>query len=226
VPAPPDPPSLYKQGTTGVIEGVLETLDDAGIFSGWLRNADDPAPLIVEIRAQGHAVAHAVACAFRPDLLRGGHGHGHYGFRARLLNALPPGPAAFELFLPRQGQGVRTGLTVPAITLTAPVNVEALLRPDPGWTVDDLLPSLRCLELGAQLASLGMARFIDAAYRFAVGRWPVPGESQAYTLALTGGSASADDVLRDLLTSRERQDMGPDLISPWDPGFPFGPVPS
>jgi hypothetical protein len=209
-----------------VIEGVLEALLDTGIFTGWLRNTDDPAPVIVEVRFQGRAVAQAVASTFRPDLLRGGHGHGHYGFRARLLVALPPGPAPLELFLPRNGQAVRTGLTLPAIALPGPVPVEALLRPEPAWRVDDLLPALSCLHPGAQLASLGMARFIDAAYRFALQRWPSPSESQAYTLALTGAAATADDVLRELLTSRERQDLGPDLISPWDPGFPFRPIKS
>jgi hypothetical protein len=218
----PAVPRRAAQGLARVIEGVLESLDGAGVFTGWLRNTDDPAPVAVEIRLQGQAVAQAVASAFRPDLLRSGHGHGHYGFHARLLAALPPGQAAFELFLPRTAQGVRTGLAVPRIALAGAVAVETLLRPEPGWTVDDLLPALPCLDLDTQLTALGMARYIDAAYRFVLERWPVPGESQAYTLALTSGGATADDVVRDLLQSRERQDMGPNLMSPWDPGFPFG----
>ena len=47
-----------------------------------------------------------------------------------------------------------------------------------------------------------------------------PGSSVVFS------AATADDVLRELLTSRERQDLGPDLISPWDPGFPFRPIKS
>jgi hypothetical protein len=211
-----------------MIEGFLESLTEAGIFTGWLRDTADAAPVIVEVRALGAAgsavpVAYAVASAFRPDLLRGGHGHGHYGFRARQLIALPPGHCAFELYLPRQAQGVRTRLTVPRVTLPGALVVEALLRPEPAWTVHDLLPSLGCLNLAAQLASLGSTRFIDAAYRFALGRWPESGEAAAYCLALAQGGATADDVVRELLASRERADLGPSLISPWDPGYPFAP---
>jgi hypothetical protein len=209
-----------------MIEGFLESLTEAGIFTGWLRDTDDPAPVIVEVReigahGAGNTVAHAVASAFRADLLRAGHGHGHYGFRARLLTALPAGPCGFELHLPRHGQGVRTRLAVPQLTLPGMLRVEVLLRPDPAWTVADLLPALRCLSLPAQLATLGTARFIDAAYRFALQRWPEPGEAAAYSLALAQGGATADDVLHELLTSRERVDLGPGLISPWDPAYPF-----
>lgn len=209
-----------------MIEGFLESLTEAGMFTGWVRDTSDAAPVIVEVRAlaaggAAQPVARAVASAFRPDLLRGGHGHGHYGFRARLMAALPPGPCAFELYLPRQAQGVRTGLVVPQVTLPEMLRVESLLRPEPAWTVDDLLLALECLELAAQLASLGSSRFIDAAYRFALNRWPERGEAAAYTRALADGAASADDVVRELLTSRERADLGPGLISPWDPAYPF-----
>jgi len=207
-----------------MIEGFLESLLPTGIFTGWLRDTEDPAPVMLEIRPAGSpaAVARAVASAFRHDLLRGGHGHGHYGFRARLLAPLPPGPAAFELYLPRRDQGVRTGVVVPQIDLAGPAKVEALLRPEPAWTTTDVLPFLACLDPAGQVARLGPARFIDAAYRFALNRWPGKGEALAYDRALAEGAASADDVLRELLTSRERADLGPDLISPWDPGFPFG----
>jgi hypothetical protein len=209
-----------------MIEGFLESLTEAGIFTGWLRDTSDAAPAIVEVRAlspggAARPVAHAVASAFRPDLLRGGHGHGHYGFRARLMTALPPGPRAFELYLPRQAQGVRTRLAIPQITLQDAVRVESLLRPDPTWTVADLLAALACLDLAALLARLGSTRFIDAAYRFVLNRWPERGEATAYALALADGGAAAEDVVRELLTSRERTDLGPELMSPWDHGYPF-----
>jgi hypothetical protein len=209
-----------------MIEGFLESLHASGVFTGWLRDTGDPEPVIVEVRvaATAQPVARAAANAFRPDLLRGGHGHGHYGFRARLLAGLPPGTAHFELFLPRRGQGVRTRLEVPPVTLAGQSAVEALLRPDSPWTTADLLPALTCLDPDGELARLGAARFIDAAYRFALHRWPSPGEAEAYLRALADGGASATDLLRELLTSRERQDLGPDLISPWDPGFPFTPA--
>jgi hypothetical protein len=209
-----------------MIEGFLESVQQSGIFTGWLRDTGSAAPAIVEVRALGPArggqiVACAVASAFRPDLLRGGHGHGHYGFHARMLAPVAPGPAAFELYLPRRDQGVRTRLTVPPIALAGVLMVEDLLRPEPAWTTAELLPSIACLNLPEQLANLGAARFIDAAYRFALQRWPERGEAEAYSRALADGGASADDVLRELLTSRERLDLGPELISPWDPGYPF-----
>ena len=206
-----------------MIEGMLESFTADGCFSGWLRDTEDALPVIVEVRAAsgGAAVACGVAKVFRPDLLQGGHGHGHYGFRARLLSRLPAGRARFELFLPRHGQGVRAMLMVPDVALAAPVRVEELLRPEPRWTVADLLPALACLDLPGQLRALGPVRFIEAAYWFALRRWPGKGEAEAYGRALADGDASAEDVVRELLTSLERRDLGDELASPWDQDFPF-----
>ena len=94
-----------------MIEGTLESLAPDGVFSGWLRDTQDSAPTPLEIRHRGRTVAQAAALAFRPDLLATGHGHGHYGFAARSRHALPPGPADFELFLPRRDQSIRVRLT-------------------------------------------------------------------------------------------------------------------
>jgi hypothetical protein len=208
-----------------LIEGTVESLNGSGIFTGWLRDTDDPAPVIVEIRHAGETCARSVAAAFRPDLLRGLHGHGHYGFQAQLLRVLPPGRALFELFLPRHRQGVRASLIVPPVTLSQTNTVETLLAPGASWTVSDLLANIGCLGLAGHKAAMGNARFIDAAFRFALCRWPSKAEAQVYAQALDSplesGGLTADDMLRELLTSRERQDVEAPLASPWDSAFPF-----
>ena len=204
-----------------LIEGTIESLDSCGIFSGWLRDTEDPQPVMVEVRHEGQTVARAVATLFRDDLLRGLHGHGHYGFQARLLATISPGSALFELFLPRRSQGVRTMLTVPKLDVPVHATVEALLQSQRTWTAEALVPYIACLGLAEQHASLGTARFIDMAYRFALRRWPSAPESQVYASALDEARLSTDGLLAELLTSRERQDIGPDLPSPWDAAFPF-----
>ncbi len=213
-----------------MIEGTVESLNEHGLFTGWLRDTEDPDPVMVEVRYEGRLVAQAVAASFRADLLRGAHGHGHYGFRAQIAVALPPSaahaPALFELFLPRHGQGVRTRLQVPQLNLARGTNVEQLLRAELAWTAPDLLPHLACLSLPRHHAAMGTARFIDCAYRFALSRWPSRAERQVYSRALQEGGLSAEAFMAELLASRERQDLQPALASPWDATFPFAaPVP-
>ncbi len=212
-----------------MIEGTVESLDEHGLFTGWLRDTEDPDPVMVEVRHEGRTVARAVAASFRVDLLRGGHGHGHYGFRAHLQAKLPPiahaaaaqQPALFELFLPRHGQGVRTRLAVPLLEAPPGRSVEQLLQGEPAWTTADLLPHLDCLNLAAHHTAMGTARFIDAAYRFALARWPSVAERQVYSRALQESALPVEALIAELLASRERQDLPPALPSPWDATFPF-----
>jgi hypothetical protein len=209
-----------------MIEGTVETLDGEGVFHGWLRDTRDPVPALVQVRLNGEPVAEALASAFRPDLLRGGHGHGHYGFLARARVALPPGPALFALFLPRHGQGIPVRLTIPPIPPPKPRPVESLLQPEPAWSVPDLARAIPCLHLKAQRAAMGTPRFVDACFQFALHRWPLDEEAAVYIQALEHKSATPDSVLAELLTSRERADLGDALPSPWDAAFPFTPVPA
>lgn len=206
-----------------MIEGIIESLTPAGVFTGWLRDGAHPAPPIVEMRCAGDIVARAAAMEFRRDLLRAGHGHGHYGFAARLAVALPPGPTPFELFLPRHGMALRARLVVPKLPALAPVAVEDLLRGAPGWTVEDVLAHLACLDLPAQCRRLGVPRFVDAAYRLALHRWPSNAEAAVYGRLLEAAELAPAQLLAELLTSRERRDLGGSVLSPWDPEFPFAP---
>jgi hypothetical protein len=207
-----------------MIEGTVETLDEGGVFRGWLRDTRDPVPALVQIRLDGHVVAEALASAYRADLLRGGHGHGHYGFLARARVALPPGPARFALFLPRHGQGIPVRLDVPAMAPPVRLPVEALLQPETAWTGADLAGAVRCLDLPAQRAAMGTRRFVDVGFRFVLQRWPLPEEQAVYVQAIDDDTLSPDAFLVELLASRERRDLPPGLPSPWDAAFPFTPA--
>ena len=208
-----------------MIEGTLENLTPEGGFSGWLRDSDSDGPAIVEIRQAGQALAQAVAGDFRPDLLAGGHGHGHYGFTALLRAPLPPGPALFDLFLPRHGQGIRVRLSVPVLQPVAPARVEDLLQPRAIWRVADALPHLSCLKLEEARTAMGTPRFVDVSFRFALRRWPGPDEAAVYIRALQIEGLTPEGLLTELLTGRERADLDTALASPWDAEFPYtGPL--
>jgi hypothetical protein len=204
-----------------MIEGHIEKLTPDGIVHGWVRDTTSPTPCHVQVLQAGQKLAEAMAAAFRPDLLRAGHGHGHYGFAARLRHALPPGPCAVALHLPRYGRTAPMGLVVPPLAPVEPASVESLLAAPPTWCVTDLLHNIACLQADKNFAGLGAARYIDAAYRFVLSRWPSKAESRLHISNLEHRRVSPQDLLRDLLTSRERADLGTHLISPFDAEFPF-----
>lgn len=204
-----------------MIEGTLESLAPDGIFTGWLRDTQDSAPALLEIRHRGATVAQAAALAFRPDLLATGHGHGHYGFAARLRHALPPGPADFELFLPRRDQSIRVRLPVPELPRPHPARVEQLLVEPPAWTAADFCRVPQCLDLAAERAAMGTPRFVDVSFRFALNRWPADEEASVYVRAIDAEGTGETAFLLELLNSRERADLDAGLPSPWDPLFPY-----
>jgi hypothetical protein len=207
-----------------MIEGTVEAVSAAGVFRGWLRDTRDPVPALVQIRLEGNVVAESLAAAFRPDLLQGGHGHGHYGFLARAHVALPPGVARFEIYLPRHGQGIPVRLEVPVIPAPAPMPVEALLQPEPAWSVRDLARALGCLDLPAQREAMGTARFVDVTFQFVLRRWPTNDEAAVFVQAIEARGMSPASFMAELLASRERADLGEALASPWDAAFPFAPA--
>ncbi len=188
---------------------------------GWARDPAAQGPALIELRRRGECVAVARASLFRPDLLRSGQGHGHYGFRARLRPGLPEGPGQFTLHL--RGSGVRFGvrLPVPRLPPAPRVRVEALLEKEPAWQVADFLAYPDSIRFAASLAAMGSARFVDMAFRFALERWPAAHEAAFYGAALDRGELGATALVIELMRSRERADLGPALVSPWDPAFPF-----
>jgi len=209
-----------------MIEGTLESLAPEGVFTGWLRDTQDSAPAKLEIRHHGRAVAQAAALAFRPELLATGHGHGHYGFAARLIHAVASGPADFELFLPRRDQSIRVRLSVPELSPPHRARVEQLLVEPPAWSVADVCGAPQCLNLAAERAAMGTPRFVDVTFRFALNRWPADEEASVYVRALDAEGTGEAEFLVELLTSRERADLDPALPSPWDPLFPYTRAPA
>lgn len=205
-----------------MIEGYLEALEPAGVFVGWVRDEAGDTPAVVQIRHEGQVVAEAAARSFRADLLAGGHGHGHYGFAARLRVALPPGPAGFELYVPRWDQGMRLLLTVPVLAAAAAASVGDLVRGERRWRVGDLAGKPGCLDMAGQRRAMGTCRLVDAAFQFVLQRWPTKAEAQVYRLALEEERLAPEGLLVELLAGRERADLGDSLASPWDPAFPFG----
>ncbi len=206
-----------------MIEGYLEALKPTWVFVGWLRDGEGDTPAVVQVRHEGQVMAEAAARSFRPDLLAAGHGHGHYGFAARLRVALPPGPAGFELYVPRRDQGMRLRLTVPALAPAPPAPVGDLARGEMSWRVGELAGKPGCLDMAGQCRAMGIGRFVDATFQFVLQRWPSKAEAQVYRLALDEERLAPEGLLVELLGGRERADLGDSLASPWDPAFPFVP---
>ena len=122
-----------------LIEGHIETLTQEGVLRGWLRHSTAAQPSHVQVLHRQHVVAEAIAQDFRRDLLMGGHGHGHYGFLARLRVALPPGPCRVTLHLPRMGLDAPMAVRVPELAPARPATVEDLLQPADRWTAPAVL---------------------------------------------------------------------------------------
>ena len=204
-----------------MIEGHIESLTQDGVVHGWVRDTESLNACHVQVLHNNEILAEAMAARFRADLLRTGHGHGHYGFAARLRRSLPQGRCSVALHLPRLGRTAPMGLVVPALTAAAPVAVEALLASPPSWTAADLLASPGCLDAAGNCRRLGTRRFVDAGYRFVLDRWPSKSETSLHTDNLDRGRIGPQDFLLDLIGSRERADRGPYLPSPFDDIFPF-----
>jgi hypothetical protein len=204
-----------------MIEGHIESLTPDGIVHGWVRDTGSATPCHVQVLHAGAPVAEAMAARFRPDLLRAGHGHGHFGFKARLRRALPPGACSVALHLPAYGRSAPMALAVPRLEPKQRVTVEALLAADPGWTVADLLAFPACLQAEPNCSRMGAPRFVDSMFRFVLARWPSAAEARLHADNLSRGRLGAQDFLMDMLSSAERADLGPALPSPFDPLFPF-----
>ncbi len=196
-----------------------ETVTPDGTILGFAYQPSAPAPATVQILVRGAIVAEARATLFRPDLLAAGLSHGHHGFAARLRKPLKPG-----LFKPALQCGdvhVACALTAPAQVSPTPISVETLLEPPSRWSVTDFLAHPGCLPWAAYLSDMGDERFIDAAFRFALHRWPSKPETTVHARALSRGHVSAEAFVVQLLRSRERLDFEEGLMSPFDAEFGF-----
>ncbi len=201
----------------------VEQVTEAGTVGGWAYDPAVPGPASVSILFRGAVVAEAIACAFRADLLSAGHGHGHYGFAARLRAPLRPGTALLSLLLDGHSAGTPRQIAVPKQRQASPCTVEDLLASPASWTGADLLGRPDCLPWSLYLARLGAPRFIDAAYRFVLARWPSEAEISVHARGLQQGHATAEGLIVRLLRSRERADLPALLVPPFHPDFLFAP---
>ena len=82
------PDRAARRSTAPRIVGVLERVE-GGDVSGWAWCPDDPTTTVqVEVLIGGRPVVRLSADAFRPDLLKAGHGTGRHGFAVRGLGVL------------------------------------------------------------------------------------------------------------------------------------------
>ena len=170
-----------------------------------------------------HAAGRNTGWRVRADLLRAGHGHGHYGFHARLRHPLPRGPCDVLLHLPHAGVSAPMRVEMPALEPRR-ASVEALLGRQPGWTTSDLVAHPDCVDAEATYARLGPERFVDAVFRFVLARWPSHAELRMNADSLRANRVSPRALLLECLCSRERADMDPFLPAPFESDYPFMPM--
>jgi hypothetical protein len=186
---------------------------------GWARDTALAGPAHVRVTFAGQLMAEALAETFRADLLRSGQDHGHHAFNARLVMPLPPGKRALELHV--SGSIMPWVVEVPALLPPTVRRVEDLLAVPPGWTTKDVVAHPGCLDMAGNFQALGPDRFVDAVFHFAFGRWPSKAEVNMNVADLQAGRIGPEALLLECLRSRERADMKPALLSPYDPAFPF-----
>ena len=213
-----EPATREKRGQAAV-QLSAETVTSEGMLTGFAYDPSATIPLVIQIMAGGAVIAEARAHHFRADLLAAGLSHGHHGFAARLRSPLKPGPA--KLTLACGALRKPCSLTIPRQTKRPPTLVETLLAPPHGWTVADFLSQPACLPWTKYANDLGTNRFVDAAYQFALLRWPSDPEAAVNVRALTRGHVSPQGFIVQLLQSRERGDMEEALMSPFDAEFGF-----
>jgi len=195
-------------------------------MKGWAIGSQVNQPCRLRIETGGRVVARAVARTFRRDLLRAGVGHGHYGFTARFAEPLPPGAHLFAIFeqdgqTPLPGNG-REPFTLEPRAGDAVMPLEELLERVDRWTEPDMVRHVGLLKLDANMAAMGVARFVDVTCHYLLGRWP-DGDSgmQQYETALRDGQMTPEEFFLALLLSGERAATRAVLAAPYDARFPY-----
>jgi hypothetical protein len=194
-------------------------------ITGWAVGSRQDVPCRLRIESDGRPLAQAVARGFRRDLLDAGIGHGHYGFTARFETRLPLAEHMFSVFevgvdeiMPGNCQDVFMLAGDPP---AAPMRVEELLEQVDHWTDDDLLRHVGLLKLDANMAAMGVARFVDVTFKYTLARWADPADAHSYGKALRDNEITPDGCFRTLLMSEERRTVHMPLVSPYDSQFPY-----
>ncbi len=202
--------------------GSIDSVTEDGLVTGWATGHDPRTPAIVRVLLGEAVLAEAEASQFRADVLGAGLGHGHYGFRARIAVPPPPGRHTLRLVDADGGSLAEPAeCNVPSQRPPDRLSVEALLSRGACWTDEQVAARLDCLNLAANCAAMGVARFVDAGFRYALGRPVDPLSANYYGPALGRGAVTPDSFIAGLLRSADRKALGTPLPSPYDYRFPY-----
>lgn len=194
-------------------------------LKGWAVGSRQDAPCRLRIESDGRTLARGIARGFRRDLLEAGIGHGYYAFTIRFETPLPQTDYIFSVF-EQDVPGILPGNCQDVFTLTEeppaePMRVEELLEQIDRWTDPDLLRHTGLLRLDANMAAMGVARFVDVTFKYLLARWPDAPAAERYARALQDGDLSPDAFFHALLQSEERGHVHQPLASPYDSQFPY-----
>jgi hypothetical protein len=217
VPLRPVPPPVF--------EGGLDGFTRDGFIAGWVCRPGVVARCHVRVLWEDEVLGEAVAESFRIDLLRAGKGLGHCGFFARLRRELPPGEHVFALVaLPEDGGEIEVARDLPLL-MPADPEIRAHLpdspRERPIWRDEDVLGHLAQFDLARHCREMGVDRFVDVVYRFALDRWADDSARGLYPSILEKASLTPEAFFSIILTSDERKGRQTPLPSPFDYRFPF-----
>ena len=219
-------PDLYGKylESPGPIRASLDIVSEAGTVEGWALYTDSLAVCHVQVRLGGVVLGEDMADKFRADLLSAGLRHGHCAFYA----AVPitrPGTYPLELVDGRTGRRVdhmgSRETFVPALARKPDRGPSHAASPRATWTDEQVLAHLSCLQLDMNFERMGAERFVDAVFRFALGRWADPSALDSYGAALCTTNVTPTMVLTAVMTSEERKNQNRKLPNLFDQDFPF-----
>ncbi len=208
-----------------VFEGGIDGFTRDGFIAGWACRPGVVTRCHVRVLWEGEVLGEAVAESFRTDLLHAGKGLGHCGFFARLRRELPPGEHVFSLaVVPEDGLEIEIARDLPLV-MPADPEIRAQLpespRDRPAWRDEDVLGHLAQFDLARHCREMGVDRFVDVVYRFALDRWADDSARGLYPSILEKASLTPDAFFSIILTSDERKGRQTPLPSPFDYRFPF-----
>jgi hypothetical protein len=197
---------------------VLDAVSDGGTVEGWALYRDSLAVCHIQVRLGGVVLGEDMADKFRLDLLRSGLRYGHCAFYAS-IPITRPGSYPLELVDGRTGRPINPGEAqetfVPAFAGKPPQFGRAI------WTDEQILENLVCLQLEMNYHKMGAEKFVDAVFRFGLGRWADPAALDGYCAGLRAQSLSPVAVFEAVLMSEERKRQDRRLPSPFEADFPF-----
>lgn len=203
----------------GPIIAVLDAVSDRGTVDGWAIYRDSLAVCHIQVRLGGVVLGEDMADRFRLDLLRSGLRYGHCAFYVS-IPITRPGLYPLELVDGRTGRriehgGVQATIVPPLVAKPDPARVHAR------WTDEQVLENLACLQLQTNFERMGAEQFVDAVFRFVLGRWADPVAIKDYCSGLHSASLSPIQVFEAVMSSDERKQQDRPLPNPFESDFPF-----